>query len=62
MNHTFIETLMVTLIVACMFMGGVFIVNQKRGQSFLASFDKAMVWGSGLFVSACCFLFGLGAL
>lgn len=50
MNHTLVETLMTTLILACIFMGAAFIFFQKQGQSFIASFDKAIVWGLGLFV------------
>jgi preprotein translocase subunit YajC len=45
-----VETLMTMLILACIFMGVVFIISQRQGKSFIASFDKAIVWGSGLFV------------
>ncbi len=50
MNHALVETLMDTLILACVFMGAVFIISQRQGQTFIASFDKAIVWGSGIFV------------
>lgn len=50
MNHALIETLMSILILTCIFMGMVFIIRQRQGQTFIASFDKAIVWGSGLFV------------
>lgn len=50
MNPTLAETFMIMLILAYVFMGGVFIVSQKRGHTFIASFDKALVWGTCLFV------------
>jgi hypothetical protein len=50
MNHALIEMLMATLILACIFMGVVFIISQRQGLTFIASFDKAIVWGGSLFV------------
>ena len=54
MNHSLIETVMAALIFGYVFMGAVFFTHQRQGQSFIASFDKAMVWGGGLFVVGCC--------
>jgi steroid 5-alpha reductase family enzyme len=50
MIHVLVEMLMITLILACVFTGVIFIISQRQGQTFIASFDKAIVWGSGLFV------------
>lgn len=54
MNYSLIEILMTVLILACVFMGAVFIAHQKKGQTFIESFDKAVAWGSGLFVIGGC--------
>ena len=54
MHHTLIEMLMTLLIMACAFMSAVFIAHQKQGQTFIASFDKAIAYGSYLFVIGCC--------
>jgi len=54
MNPILVETFMAVLVLAYVFMGGVFIVSQKQGKSFVASFDKAFAWGS------CLFIFGYG--
>jgi hypothetical protein len=35
-------------------MGGVFVVSQRQGQTFIASFDKAIVWGGAFFVIGSC--------
>jgi hypothetical protein len=50
MNPTLVETFMAILILSYALMGGIFIANQKRGHTFIASFNKAFVWGSCLFV------------
>lgn len=44
------KMLLALSVLAYVFMGIVFIVYQKRGQSFIASFDKAVVWAIGFFV------------
>lgn len=54
MSPISVETFMIILILAYVFMGGIFMVSQRQGQSFVASFDKAMVWGSGVFVIGSC--------
>lgn len=54
MNHTLVEMLMATLILACVFMSGVFIISQRQGKTFIASFDTAIVWGSSLFLVGGC--------
>ncbi len=54
MNPISVETFMIVLILACVCMGGVFIVSQRKGQTFIASFDKAILWGSALFVIGSC--------
>ena len=53
MNPILIQTFMAALILAYVFMGGVFVVSQKQGKTFVASFDKAIVWGGCLFVVFC---------
>jgi hypothetical protein len=45
---------MIMLILAYLFMGVVFIASQRQGQAFIASVDKAFVWGSYFFVIGCC--------
>ena len=50
MNPLSIHTFMSTFIIACSFMGGAFVFNQKQGNTFINSFDKSIAWGSGLFV------------
>jgi high-affinity Fe2+/Pb2+ permease len=50
MNPLMIETFLSLLVVVYVFMGGVFMFSQAKGKSFLASFDKAFVWGTGFFV------------
>ena len=54
MNSISVETFMIVLILAYVFMSGVFIVSQKQGHTFVASFDKAIVWGGGFFVIGSC--------
>ena len=54
MNPLSIHTFMSTFIIACSFMGGAFIFNQKQGNTFINSFDKSIAWGSGLFVVSYC--------
>jgi hypothetical protein len=51
MNPILAETFMAVLILAYVFMGGVFIVSQKQGKTFVESFDKAFIWGGCLFVA-----------
>jgi hypothetical protein len=53
MNSTLIETVMVLIVLAYIFMAGIFFVNQQQGQSFIASFDKALAWGSMVFLIGC---------
>ena len=52
--NQFVEASMAGLILASVFMGIVFIVSQRQGKNFIASFDKAIVWGSSFFVFECC--------
>lgn len=54
MNPLIVETFMILLILAYVFMGVVFITSHKQGKSFVASFDKAFLWGS------CAFIIGYG--
>jgi steroid 5-alpha reductase family enzyme len=54
MNPVSVETFMIVLILAYVFMSGIFIISQRQGQTFIASFDKAIVWGSGFFVIGSC--------
>lgn len=49
MNHTIVEMLMTILILVSLLMGGIFIAYQRKGLTFVASFDRAIMWGSGLF-------------
>ena len=49
MNSKLIESFMSLLILAYVFMGGVFIAHLKQGKSFVASFDHAFIWGVWLF-------------
>jgi hypothetical protein len=49
MNPKWVESFMALLILAYVFMGLVFIAHQKQGKSFVASFDKAFIWGVWLF-------------
>ncbi len=50
MNPISIETFGLMLILAYMLMCAVFMLCQKKGKSFVDSFDKAFLWGSCLFV------------
>lgn len=50
MNPKNVETFMAFLILAYVFMGVVFVAHQKQGKNFVASFDKAFIWGGCLFV------------
>jgi hypothetical protein len=45
---------MIVLILLYAFMGVVFIASQRQGQAFIASVDKAFVWGSCFLVIGCC--------
>jgi hypothetical protein len=45
---------MIVLILAYVLMCGIFIVSQRQGQNFIASFDKALVWGGGFFIIGSC--------
>jgi hypothetical protein len=53
MNPKLFDTSMALLILAYVFMGVVFIASQKQGENFVASFDKAFIWGGCLFVIGC---------
>jgi hypothetical protein len=50
MNPKNVETFMTLLILAYVFMGVVFVTHQKQGRNFVASFDKAFIWGGCLFL------------
>jgi len=50
MNPISIETFGLMFILAYVLMCLVFITHQKQGKSFVDSFDKAFIYGSGLFV------------
>jgi hypothetical protein len=50
MNPLLAETFMVMLILAYAIMAGVFVSSHKKGHTFVASFDKAFVWGGALFI------------
>lgn len=50
MNPISLETLGIMLIFAYVFMCSIFLMHQKRGKSFVDSFDKAFMWGSAIFV------------
>ncbi len=54
MNHMLVGTFMIVLILSYAFMGVVFIASQRQGQAFIASVDKAFVWGSCFLVIGCC--------
>ena len=51
MNHSMTEIIMFALIASYIFTSVVFIAYQLKGKNFIASFDKAVVWGSSLFVA-----------
>jgi hypothetical protein len=51
MNPILVETFMTVLILAYVFMGGVFIFSQKQGHTFVESFDKAFIWGGCSFIA-----------
>jgi len=48
------EAILLELIMAYALMSGIFIISQGRGQTFMASFDTAVKWGSGLFIIGYC--------
>ncbi len=54
MNPVLVEIFMFAIIMAYVFMGGIFVFSQKQGKNFIASFDMAVVWGMGAFVTGCC--------
>jgi hypothetical protein len=54
MHFTLSEAFLAALIVAYIFSGGVFIVSQKQGHTFIASFDKSVGLGCLLFFFGCC--------
>lgn len=43
MNHILVAPFMIVLILSYAFMGVVFIANQRQGQAFITSVDKAFV-------------------
>ena len=51
MDHTIVEMILATLILASIVMGVAFIFFRKQGKTFVTAFDKAFMWGSGLFVT-----------
>ena len=53
MNPFLVETFLAILVLVYVFMGGVFIFNQKHGKTFADSLDKAILWGSYLFFIGC---------
>ena len=54
MNHLLATLFIIVLILSYAFMAVVVIVSQKQGHTFVASFDKAIVWGGGFFVIGSC--------
>ena len=54
MYHILLAPFMTVLILAYIIMGVVFIASQRQGKTFIASVDKAFVWGSCFFVIGCC--------
>jgi hypothetical protein len=54
MNPISVETFMFVLILAYVLMCGIFILRQRQGHTFIASFDKAIVWGGGFFIIGSC--------
>jgi uncharacterized membrane protein YphA (DoxX/SURF4 family) len=54
MNLNLVEMLMVALILATVLMSVIFIIHQTQGKSFITSFDKAIIWGSGFFALESC--------
>lgn len=50
MNPIAIETFGLMLIMAYVLMCVIFLLCQKKGKSFVDSFDKAFLWGSSLFI------------
>ncbi len=51
MNPMSIEASLCALILTYAFMSCIFMIAQRQGLNFVASFDKAFVWGSCLFVA-----------
>lgn len=54
MNNLLVHTLLVVFILAYAFSGGIFIILQRQGLSFITSFDKALARGSILLVCGSC--------
>jgi hypothetical protein len=54
MNPISVETILILLITAYVLSGGIFIFSQRQGQTYIASFDRAIAWGGSLFVIGNC--------
>lgn len=50
MNPIAIETFGIFLILAYAVMCLLFLLQQRQGKGFVESFDKALMWGGGLFI------------
>lgn len=50
MNHTPAEMITTALILASIFMSVAYISYRRQGKTFVAAFDKSLIWGTGLFV------------
>jgi len=51
MHFTFIDMLMVALVLASMSMGASFTTLRQKGNTFVAAFDRSALWGGGIFVA-----------
>ena len=49
MNPFSVDTFLTLLILANAFMGLMFIIHQRQGKSFVASFNKSTIWEAYLF-------------